>query len=129
VRTSDPTKFSVKYDGYLASIPVNLVGDDGLMLYSLFSTSFEYYIDDDAAKDMFVAKEATTGQTKYLIPNKMLKLPKTREQTIQQLKFIWWESDSVIRLVDTQCEDHKIEKLVELGDGCSMLEYEQQVSK
>jgi hypothetical protein len=68
--------FQAVHDGHIPSIPVNLTEGDGYMLYCLFSPNFSFYIDIDAAKEMFVVKETLTGDTKWFIPKSLLRMPK-----------------------------------------------------
>ena len=100
----------------LPRMPVNLVDGDAYSLYCLFSPNMEKFIDFDLKCKAYVIRDTITNAIVYTISNQFLSLPKKEQDIITQVKFIAWEDNETLRLIDINA-DPFIEELIKINDA------------
>ena len=85
----------------MAKVPANILDGDAHSLYCLFSPDMKHYLDIDLQREEFVIKETTNPETiVYSIPNDLLPMPRDEAELITQVKFIAWENNNSLRVID-----------------------------
>jgi len=99
----------------IPSMPVNLVDGDAYSLFCLFSPNMSKFIDFDLQKNSYVVRNTNSNKIEYRISNSFLSLPKEEQEIITQAKFIAWEDNKTLRLIDINADPH-IEELILICD-------------
>ena len=95
----------------MARTPVNLIDGDMYSLYCLFSPNLKYFID--IHEGAYCIKHIASGEIRYTIPSEFIELPKDEAWVIMQTKFISWENNDALRLID-MFADPPIEEIIEI---------------
>ena len=96
----------------LARTPVNLIDGDMYSLFCLFSPNLQYVIDIHEGD--YCIKHVVSGEIRSIIPKEFIELPKDEAWIIMQTKFVCFETDDMLRLIDMHAKD-PIEEVIEIG--------------
>ena len=99
----------------LPHAPLNLAEYDAFILYSLFSPNLQEFIDVDQSKNnqAFVIKNTFNGRINHRIARTWLPVSKREDQQSLQAKFITWEDNDRLRILDIN-QNPRIEEVIKL---------------
>ena len=100
----------------LPRMPVNIVDGDAYSLYCLFSPDMSKFIDFDLHSRAYVIRDTISNMIVFTISNEFLSLPGKEQDIITQVKFIAWENNETLRLIDISADPY-IEELIQIDDG------------
>ena len=118
---------TVHFEGHVRRPPYGIYDRDRYTQYCLFSPDFSKHLDVDPVNKQWVVRESLTGQIFFEIPSTFLSFnPRDRNQVIQQARFMAWEDERQISLIDITAEPiiHEIIQIPETKDAPKQLSYE-----
>mmetsp|Transcript_2941 Transcript_2941/g.3481 ORF Transcript_2941/g.3481 Transcript_2941/m.3481 type:complete len:235 (+) Transcript_2941:255-959(+) len=108
-------------------MPYGIFDRDPNQLACLFSPDFSKHIDTDPIHKQWIIRESLTGQVFFTIPSTFLSYnPKNRRQVVQQARFMAWENNTQLSVIDVNADPfiHEIIELPETKDEPYRMSYE-----
>jgi len=106
----------VRFEGYVSRLPVGIYDGNIEQLFCLFSPDFTKHIDTEPTIGQWVIRESLSGDVHFKIPATFLCLDsRNRIKVMQQTKFMAWESNNLVSLIDIDADPH-IHEVIEIPE-------------
>ena len=109
----------VRLEGYVNRLPLGICDGDIQQLHCLFSPDLSKHLDVDPVTGKWIVREALSGKVFFEIPRTFLSYnPKDKAQVMWQTRFMAWENDRQISLIDVNADPyiHEIIQIPELAN-------------